>query len=65
MDFNYAFSAILTLVAGIGIFLIACYMMSKNLEALGSTQLKKLFASASGSDIVGVGIGAAGAAAQP
>lgn len=63
MDFNYAFSAILTLVAGIGIFLIACNMMSKNLEALGSTQLKKLFASASGSDIVGVGIGAAGTAA--
>ena len=63
MDFNYVFSAILTLVAGIGIFLIACNMMSKNLEALGSTQLKKLFASASGSDIVGVGIGAAGTAA--
>lgn len=63
MDFNYAFSAILTLVAGIGIFLIACNMMSKNLEALGSTQLKKLFASASGSDIVGVGIGAVGTAA--
>ena len=40
MDFNSAFSAILTLVAGIGIFLIACSMMSKNLEALGSTQLK-------------------------
>ncbi len=63
MDFNFAFSAILTLVAGIGIFLIACNMMSKNLEALGSTQLKRLFASASGSDIVGVGIGAVGTAA--
>ena len=63
MDFNYAFSAILSLVAGIGIFLIACNMMSKNLEALGSTQLKKLFSSASGSDIVGVGIGAVGTAA--
>lgn len=63
MDFNYVFSAILTLVAGIGIFLIACNMMSKNLEALGSTQLKKLFASVSGSDIMGVGIGAVGTAA--
>lgn len=56
-------SAILTLVAGIGIFLIACSMMSKNLEALGSTHLKRLFASASENDLVGVGIGAIGTAA--
>jgi len=63
LDFNYVISAILTLVAGIGIFLIACSMMSKNLEALGSTHLKKLFASASENDLVGVGIGAIGTAA--
>lgn len=63
MDFNYVISAILTLVAGIGIFLIACSMMSKNLEALGSTHLKRLFASASENDLVGVGIGAIGTAA--
>lgn len=63
MDFNFVMTAILTLAAGIGIFLIACNMMSKNLEALSSTQLKRLFASASGSDLVGVGIGAIGTAA--
>jgi len=63
LDFNYVISAILTLVAGIGIFLIACSMMSKNLEALGSTHLKRLFASASENDLVGVGIGAIGTAA--
>ena len=39
-------SAILTLLAGIGIFLIACQMMSTNLESASSTKLKKLFAKA-------------------
>lgn len=29
-------TSILSLVAGVGIFLIACTMMSSNLEALGS-----------------------------
>lgn len=50
-------SAILTLIAGIGIFLIACQMMSTNLESASSEKLKKLFAKASGSKMLGVGIG--------
>jgi len=57
------FSAILTLVAGIGIFLIACEMMSTNLESASSGKLKALFAKASGSKLLGVGIGAVGTAA--
>lgn len=56
-------SAILTLVAGIGIFLIACQMMSSNLESASSNKLKSLFSKASGSKLLGVGIGAVGTAA--
>lgn len=51
-------TSMLTLLAGVGIFLIACTMMSSNLEALGSRKLKALFAKASGSRLVGVGVGA-------
>lgn len=50
-------TAILTLMAGIGVFLIACNMMSTNLEALTSDKLKKLFARTSKNKLVGVGIG--------
>lgn len=53
----------LTLLAGIGVFLIACQMMSSNLEAASSEKLKKLFSKASGSKLLGVGIGAIGTAA--
>ena len=56
-------SAVLTLVAGIGIFLIACQMMSSNLESASSTKLKALFSKASRSRLLGVGIGTAGTAA--
>jgi len=55
--------AILTLTAGIGIFLVACQMMSSNLEAAGSERLKVLFGRASKSRWLGVGIGALGTAA--
>lgn len=56
-------SAVLTLLAGIGVFLVACSTMSSNLEAAGSSKLKALFAKASGSRLLGVGIGALGTAA--
>lgn len=56
-------SAILTLLAGIGIFLIACQMMSSNLESASSRRLKNLFAKASKSKWIGVGIGTVGTAA--
>ncbi|MGN1210693.1 MAG: Na/Pi cotransporter family protein [Candidatus Cryptobacteroides sp.] len=56
-------SAILTLLAGIGIFLIACQMMSSNLEAASSEKLKHMFAKASKSKLLGVGIGTLGTAA--
>ncbi len=56
-------SAILTLLAGIGIFLVACQMMSSNLESASSEKLKGLFAKASKSKLLGVGIGTVGTAA--
>lgn len=56
-------TAIMNLLAGIGIFLVACSMMSKNLEAASSSKLKGLFAKASKSKLLGVGIGAVGTAA--
>ncbi|MDE6107814.1 MAG: Na/Pi symporter, partial [Oscillospiraceae bacterium] len=56
-------TALLTLLAGVGIFLTACHTMSANLEAAGSEKLRSLFAKASGSKLLGVGIGAVGTAA--
>lgn len=56
-------TAILALIAGIGIFLIACQMMSNNLESASGDRLKKLFANTGRSRLVGVGIGALGTAA--
>jgi len=41
MDTTTAISAILTLLAGIGIFLIACQMMSSNLESASSKKLRR------------------------
>ncbi len=55
-------SAILALLSGVGIFLIACQMMSSNLEAASSAKLKKLFSKTSSNKLLGVGIGAASTA---
>ena len=62
MELYTVLTSLLTLLAGIGVFLIACTMMSSNLEALGSRRLKALFARASGSKLLGVGIGTAATA---
>ena len=56
-------NAVLALVAGVGIFLIACNMMSSNLESVSSRKLRALFAKTSNSKLVGVGIGAVATAA--
>ena len=56
-------SAILMLLAGIGVFLTACGMMTANLESLGSDKLRNLFATAAKSKLLGVGMGALGTAA--
>ena len=53
----------LALFSGIGIFLIACSMLSDNLQAVSSGTLRKLFFKASNSKMLGVGIGTVGTAA--
>ena len=56
-------TAILTLMAGIGVFLTACNMLSSNLESMSSGRLKGMFTKASKSKWYGVGIGTVGTAA--
>lgn len=63
MSVQLVISAILTLLAGIGIFLIACSMMSSNLEAISSSKLKSMFAKVSKRKWLGVGIGTVATAA--
>ena len=63
MDLTAIITSLLTLLAGIGVFLIACQMMSSNLEAASSEKLKNLFSKASDNKLLGVGIGALGTAA--
>ncbi|MCQ2524655.1 MAG: Na/Pi cotransporter family protein [Lachnospiraceae bacterium] len=63
MDGVTVATAILSLLAGVGIFLVACSTMSSNLEAVSSNKLKNLFAKASKSKMTGVAIGAVGTAA--
>ncbi len=63
MDDVLIITAILTLLAGIGVFLTACIMLSSNLESMSSGRLKKMFRKASKSKLYGVGIGAVGTAA--
>ena len=63
VDSTAVISAVLSMIAGIGIFLIACGMMSSNLEAVSSKKLRSLFRRISGNKLVGVGIGAVTTAA--
>ena len=63
MDIISILTAILTLLAGIGVFLIACNVMSTHLENASSHSLKRLFAKTGKSKWLGVGIGTVGTAA--
>ncbi|MBR1878562.1 MAG: Na/Pi cotransporter family protein [Paludibacteraceae bacterium] len=50
-------------MAGIGVFLVACTMMSSNLESAASRRLKQLFSHTGNNKLIGVGIGTLGTAA--
>ena len=63
MNITSIIIAILTLTAGIGVFLVACQTMSNNLESAGSRKLRRLFAKTGDNKWVGVGSGLAGTAA--
>ena len=56
-------TAILNLLAGIGVFLVACAMMSSNLESISSKKLRDIFSKVSKNKLIGVGIGTVGTAA--
>lgn len=57
MDYNVIITAMLALLSGIGVFLIACQMLSLNLEAASSERLKRMFSKTSSNKLLGVGIG--------
>ncbi len=63
MSTTVIISEVLSMLAGIGIFLVACSIMSSNLEAISSSKLRTLFRKVSGNKMIGVGIGAATTAA--
>ena len=63
MDITSILIALFTLTAGIGVFLVACQMMSSNLESVSSKRLKRLFSRTGDNKWLGVGIGALGTAA--
>ena len=63
MDSVMVITALLMLAAGVGVFLLACGMLSSNLESISSSKLRSLFSKASKSKTLGVGIGTVSTAA--
>lgn len=63
MEISAIIIAILNLIAGVGVFLVACQMMSSNLESASSKRLKQLFGKTGRNKLIGVGIGTLGTAA--
>ncbi|MGN1045163.1 MAG: Na/Pi cotransporter family protein, partial [Candidatus Methanomethylophilaceae archaeon] len=63
MDSVVVITALLMLAAGVGVFLLACSMLSSNLESISSSKLRALFSKASKSKTLGVGIGTVSTAA--
>ncbi len=51
-------TAILKLIAGVGVFLLGCEMMSNNVESASGDYLKNLFSKMGKSKLLGVGVGA-------
>ncbi len=52
-------TAVISLLAGLGTFLIGFKILSENIEKLATSKLKQLFGKASKNKLVGVGVGAA------
>lgn len=53
---TYAYM-VFTLLAGLGVFLLGCTMLSSNMEAVATGKIKDIFYKTSKSKLVGVGIG--------
>ena len=58
MSTKEVFSHLLQMIAGVGVFLISCEIISRNLEAASSDKLKKMFSKVSNNKLIGVAIGA-------
>ncbi|MBR0138233.1 MAG: Na/Pi cotransporter family protein [Erysipelotrichaceae bacterium] len=58
MNAKEVFTHLLEMLAGVGVYLIASGIISRNLEAVSSDRLKKLFSSVSKNKLAGVAIGA-------
>lgn len=63
MSASDVLTAILGLISGIGVFVLACTMISSNLESISSNKLKELFSKISNNRLLGVAMGAMGTAA--
>lgn len=63
METSEIITHILQLIAGVGTFLVACEIMSDNLQSISSSSLKELFAKVSDKKIICVFIGALATAA--
>ena len=57
MEIQEVFSHLLQMIAGVGVYLIACGTISRNLEAVSSDRLKKMFSKVSHNKLIGVLIG--------
>lgn len=58
MNTKEVFTHLLQMVAGVGVYLISCGIISRNLEAASSDRLKKMFSKVSKNKLIGVAIGA-------
>lgn len=58
MSTTEVFTNLLGMIAGVGVYLIASGIISRNLEAASSGRLKKMFSSVSKNKLIGVAIGA-------
>ena len=58
MSTKEVFTHLLQMIAGVGVYLISCGIISRNLEAASSDRLKKMFSRVSKNKLIGVAIGA-------
>ena len=56
MSTKEVFTHLLQMVAGVGVYLISCGIISRNLEAASSDKLKKMFSKVSKNKLIGVAI---------
>ena len=58
MNTKEVFTHLLQMIAGVGVYMLSCGIISRNLEAASSDRLKKMFSKVSKNKLIGVAIGA-------